>query len=70
MNWIADKSHGSACLIILTDFSGEACGLETQRGPSVACCLQLCHCFSINSREKLDIWNAKQTGLSADCEKL
>jgi len=36
MNWIADPSRGSACLIILTDFSGEACGLGTQRGPSRA----------------------------------
>ena len=36
MNWIADTSHGSGRLIILTGFSGEACGLGTQRGPSRA----------------------------------
>jgi len=34
MNWIADTSHGSGCLIILTGFSEEACGLGTQGGPS------------------------------------
>jgi len=36
MNWIADTSHGLGCLIILTGFSGEACGLGTQRGSSRA----------------------------------
>jgi hypothetical protein len=36
MNWIADPSRGSAYLIILTDFSGEARGLGTQRGQSRA----------------------------------
>jgi hypothetical protein len=35
MNWIADTSHGSGCLIILIGFSAEACGLGTQDGRRV-----------------------------------